>query len=607
MPVKRTSGKAKTKDVFGHLHKAPKMLRAALYARVSTLDQQTLPMQMRAMRDYAANRGWTVAMQVKEVGSGAVRREQRQQLIDAARRREIDVVLVWRLDRWGRSLLDLVTTLQELIDLNIGFVSLTEALDLTTSTGRAMAGMLSVFAAFEHDILRERVRAGLDHARQSGTRLGRPPTAAIKAAEVRKLFRQGISKSEISRRLDIGRTSVRRILAQKKSNSAALRTLTENSQCSYFDYQRDKVYVRTHPHLNAPKPRRRRAKVRINAVSSVESDRCPLCRSKQIEQRRRMSRVDIDLKFFRGGVKKWITQTLSWRYQCRKCNHRFSSDQSSVKHQRYGHGLVSWCVYSNVACGVNMLQTKESVADVFGLELPNCQAYRWKGYVSAFYKPLYSEILQSLLSGPVIHIDETTVRLRKQNGYVWVMTSVDRAYYFYKPSREGSFLADLLSPFAGVLVSDFYTAYDSLHLAHQKCLLHLVRDIDEDVMKNPLDTELRKIALEFGSLIRAIIETVDRRGLRSRFLAKHKRPADHFLKRLSVTTFISPLANKYKSRFQKNSGKLFTFLEHDAVPWNNNSAEHAIKRFAPPPPPPPPPSTAVTRTDDLRNARWLNT
>ena len=123
MPVKRTSGKPKTKQVFGQSRKPSKMLRAALYA------------QMRAMRDYATNRGWTVAMQVKEVGSGAAQREQRQQLIDAARRREIDVVLVWRLDRWGRSLLDLVTTLQELTDLNIGFVSLSEALDLTTSTG----------------------------------------------------------------------------------------------------------------------------------------------------------------------------------------------------------------------------------------------------------------------------------------------------------------------------------------------------------------------------------------------------------------------------------------------------------------------------------------
>ena len=215
MAAKQLPKKAKSPRVFGQSHKEPKMFRAGLYARVSTLDQHTLPLQMRAMREYAAQRGWTIAMQVKEVGSGAIARKQRQQLIDAARRREIDVVLVWRLDRWGRSLLDLVATLQELTDLNVGFVSISEALDLTTSTGRAMAGMLSVFAAFEHDILRERVRAGLDHARQNGARLGRPATAAIKAAEVRKLFRQGLSKSEISRRLDIGRTSVRRILAQK--------------------------------------------------------------------------------------------------------------------------------------------------------------------------------------------------------------------------------------------------------------------------------------------------------------------------------------------------------------------------------------------------------
>ena len=84
-----------------------------------------------------------------------------------------------------------------------------------------MAGLLSVFAAFEHEILRERVRAGLEHARQNGKRLGRPATDAVKSAEIRKLHRAGISKAEIARRLDIGRTSVRRILADAGSNSAA--------------------------------------------------------------------------------------------------------------------------------------------------------------------------------------------------------------------------------------------------------------------------------------------------------------------------------------------------------------------------------------------------
>jgi DNA invertase Pin-like site-specific DNA recombinase len=154
---------------------------------------------------------------VKEVGSGASERQLRGKLLESARRREIDVVLVWRLDRWGRSVTDLLATLQELEHLGVGFVSLTEALDLTTPAGRAMAALLAVFAEFEREILRERVRAGLAHAQQSGKRLGRPPTAARHTAEIRKLHRAGVSKSEVARRLQIGRTSVRRILTSKRA------------------------------------------------------------------------------------------------------------------------------------------------------------------------------------------------------------------------------------------------------------------------------------------------------------------------------------------------------------------------------------------------------
>lgn len=217
MPTKRTFPEPQSKKVFGQTRKLVKMLRAGLYARVSTLDQQTLPLQIRALREYAAKREWTVVMQMKEVGSGAAERELRQQLMDAARRREIDVVLVWRLDRWGRSVADLVSTLQELAELGVGFVSMTEALDLTTPAGRAMAGLLAVFAQFEREILRERVRAGLDHARQQGKRLGRPPSVVHQASAVRTLFRQGMSKSEIARSLRIGRTSVRRLLEADSS------------------------------------------------------------------------------------------------------------------------------------------------------------------------------------------------------------------------------------------------------------------------------------------------------------------------------------------------------------------------------------------------------
>lgn len=212
MPAKQASEKTNSPRVFGHARKPVKMFRAGLYARVSTNDQQTIPLQIRALREYVERRGWTIALQVKEIGSGASQRQLREKPMEAARRREIDVVLVWRLDRWGRSVADLLATLQELAHLGVGFVSLTEALDLTTPAGRAMAALLAVFAEFEREILRERVRAGLAHARQNGQRLGRPTTAGLHANQVRKLHRAGVSKAEIARRLQIGRTSVRRML-----------------------------------------------------------------------------------------------------------------------------------------------------------------------------------------------------------------------------------------------------------------------------------------------------------------------------------------------------------------------------------------------------------
>ncbi len=216
MPVKQASNTTISRRVFGQPSDQRKhSMRAGLYARVSTHDQQTLSLQRRAMRDYADRRGWTIAVEINEVGSGASVRELRQELLEAARRRDIDVVVVWRLDRWGRSMADLVTTLQELRDLGVGFVSLTEALDLTTPMGRAMAGLLAVFAEFEREVLQERVRAGLAHARENGKRLGRPPTASLNAKQVRQLFRAGISKAAIARQLQIGRTSVRRILKER--------------------------------------------------------------------------------------------------------------------------------------------------------------------------------------------------------------------------------------------------------------------------------------------------------------------------------------------------------------------------------------------------------
>ena len=170
-------------------------------------------MQMRAMREYAARRGWTIAVQVKEVGSGAAERELREKLLDAARRREIDVVLVWRLDRWGRSLADLVVTLKELA------ASRRRLRVAHRSAGSDHAN------GSRHGRVARRVRGvrTRDPPRTNSRRHGRSPAerkasgsarngGEDRPAEIRKLHRAGVSKAEIARRLKIGRTSVRRIL-----------------------------------------------------------------------------------------------------------------------------------------------------------------------------------------------------------------------------------------------------------------------------------------------------------------------------------------------------------------------------------------------------------
>lgn len=193
-------------------------MKAGIYARVSTHDQHTLEMQIEAMKKYVKARDWHIESEITEIGSGAKDRPKRAELVKQAKRRQIDVIIVWKLDRWGRSVNDLFHTLNELNSLGVGFISLTEALDLTTATGRAMAGLLAIFAEFEREILRERVKAGIAHARQKGKNHGRPITMKKHEEIIKELFASGISKSEIAKQLGIGRTSVRRSLANNDHN-----------------------------------------------------------------------------------------------------------------------------------------------------------------------------------------------------------------------------------------------------------------------------------------------------------------------------------------------------------------------------------------------------
>ena len=352
---------------------------------------------------------------------------------------------------------------------------------------------------------------------------------------------------------------------------------------AYWDYQREKVFIRTSKHLKHICPSRNRARRkrhRLNATSCFELQRCPNCGGKYIERTRPLEQVVTDLKFSNSGVKRWVTKLVRWRYTCIHCEHNFAPQRTMFHSRHYGHSLLCWCVYLSTFCGLNMKRTCRVMLEVFGIDLPDSKIGYYKRYLSAKYSPLCQEILERLLQSPVLHVDETFVDMRGQSAYVWVLTSLDKVYYLYKPSREASFLKELLVNFKGVLVSDFFSAYDSLPFLQQKCLVHFIRDINEDLLNNPWDVELKSLASEFGSLLRSIIVTIDHYGLKRRHLRKHKGAVTKFLERACFAEFSSEVADKYKKRFEKSGCKMFTFLDHDGVPWNNNNAEHAIKLFA---------------------------
>jgi DNA invertase Pin-like site-specific DNA recombinase len=205
-PIESTTNEHPAAGVYG-----PTSKRVALYARVSTLLGQDPQMQLRELRAFAQARGWAVIAEYVDRGvSGSKdRRPQLDLLMAGAKSRAFDILLVWKLDRFARSLKHLVTALGEFEALGVQFVSLRDNLDLITPSGRLMFHVIGAMAEFERALIQERVRAGLRNARAKGKRLGRP-TVSIPTAKVQRLRSQGLSWSRIAEATGVAKATLLR-------------------------------------------------------------------------------------------------------------------------------------------------------------------------------------------------------------------------------------------------------------------------------------------------------------------------------------------------------------------------------------------------------------
>jgi len=360
--------------------------------------------------------------------------------------------------------------------------------------------------------------------------------------------------------------------------------LEQINSAAYWDYQRERLLLKSN---NSPKTaerrvaKNRRIKLRPNKVISFPApSQYPTCGKAKIYKHQAYTKTILDLKYNNSGIKRWVTKYLYCRYRCSACNTVFwSSERPWSRSEKFGENLLAMTIYLNIALRVPQQRVATFFNEILGLSFSRAVPNRFKSIVALYYKPATEKLMEKIIGGGLIHADETEVNVKGQIGYVWAFSNLKEVVYLYTPTREGSWVLELLKEFKGVLVSDFYSVYDSLNCPQQKCLIHLIRDMNDDLLKEPFNNEMKSLVADFAALVKPMIETVDRFGLKARFLRKHKKDVTRFFKSLSQQDFRTDAAAKCKLRLLKNRTQLFTFLDYDNIPWNNNNAEHAVKAF----------------------------
>lgn len=355
---------------------------------------------------------------------------------------------------------------------------------------------------------------------------------------------------------------------------------------AYFNYQRDKIYFRTQGNRAPQKKYKPKSHPKPNKIVLLkETSPCPHCKSKKTEISKfgfHEKRV-IDLKIKKHGIERFITLYKSHPVKCLSCNKSFRSP-AYQELNKYGHILMSWVIYQHVVNISSFDKITRMVGDFFDLKprdpIGKDTCYSFKKIMAAYYSEGFEEIKNEIKNWHILHIDETKVKLRDAYGYVWVFTNMESVFFCYRGNRKTNFLKDLIAEFNGVLISDFYKGYDGFECAQQKCLIHLLRDINDMLFKEQQNDELIIISSCFGRLMKKILLTIDKYGLKKRYLKKHLQDVHNFFSFLEGCDYTTKSGLALKKRFLSNKNKLFTFLSYNNVPWNNNNAEHSIRHFA---------------------------
>ena len=316
-------------------------------------------------------------------------------------------------------------------------------------------------------------------------------------------------------------------------------------------------------------------------VKSLEY--CPIHFNKLTVSKYLSFKTIIDIIFNKNGATKTIIRYFGNKSYCSQCNCYYPPPDISKFHhlQMYGRGFKIWIVYHRVSLRLPNRTIAQAIKEQFGESITSHTIRRFIKSTADEYIKTENLLIKNMLKSPAIYVDETPINIQGENWYAWVFTDGKRVVFKLTETRESTIVKKTLSNYQGVLVSDFYPGYDSLEYQQQKCWVHLIRDLNDDLWKFPFDAEYEEFILAVRDLIVPILKTIESYGLKSNKLIKFKSNVEEFYQRIIVDHYYqSELSIKYQKRFLRYRNSLFTFLEKDQVKWHNNMAENAIRHLA---------------------------
>jgi predicted RecB family nuclease len=294
------------------------------------------------------------------------------------------------------------------------------------------------------------------------------------------------------------------------------------------------------------------------------------------------AKILTDLAFTRNGCRKLVTRYEGKIASCPKCKRYYEPPAIvRLRDQTFGHAFQAWSVYQRIVLRLPYRVIAQVTEHLFGVGVSASSGVNFLRYLADYYAPTAEANLRAILESDFVHVDETRINIEGIDHYVWVFTDGKHVLFRMTETREADIVREELAGYHGVLVSDFYPGYDGVPCRQQKCLVHLIRDINDDLWKAPFDKQLEAFAVEVQALLVPILGAVDRFGLKTRHLRKFNKEVDRFYQRNIIgKQYRSEAAETYRKRFERYRDSLFTFLNEDGIPWENNMAERAIRQLA---------------------------